>query len=197
MADFEYVSASDATASTGPKPPLDLSHHFSRVTAARQQSSIKEFYKYFLIPGIGNLAGGLSFPPFPSIISDLIHDSIQASNQIQACPTLSSSPTTPSKPKSHNPSAGNLRLTIPLACRIHSPQPQSQPRTRNPTPPPQPISPSPTYQPSPTPSRKSTSQPRSSTEPHKATRPSIPSSANSRVRISTPISRMLVVQKSS
>jgi len=44
--------------SDGPKPPLDLSHHFSRVTKARQDSKIKEFYKYFLIPGIGNLAGG-------------------------------------------------------------------------------------------------------------------------------------------
>lgn len=41
-----------------PKPPLDFSYHFSRVTKARQESKIKEFYKYFVIPGIGNLAGG-------------------------------------------------------------------------------------------------------------------------------------------
>lgn len=41
------------------KKPIDLSHHFSRVTKARKESSIKEFYKYFLIPGIGNLAGGM------------------------------------------------------------------------------------------------------------------------------------------
>lgn len=41
-----------------PNLPLDFSHHFSRVTKARQESKIKEFYKYFLIPGIGNLAGG-------------------------------------------------------------------------------------------------------------------------------------------
>ncbi len=40
------------------KTPLDLSHHFSHVTKARKESSIKEFYKYFTIPGIGNLAGG-------------------------------------------------------------------------------------------------------------------------------------------
>jgi hypothetical protein len=40
-------------------PPLDLSHHFSRVTKARQSSNVKKFYKYFLIPGIGNLAGGM------------------------------------------------------------------------------------------------------------------------------------------
>jgi hypothetical protein len=44
-----------------PQPPLDLSHHFSRVTKARQESSIKVFYKYFMIPGIGNLAGGESY----------------------------------------------------------------------------------------------------------------------------------------
>lgn len=39
--------------------PKDLSHHLSRVTKARQPSAIKQFYKYFKIPGIGQLAGGL------------------------------------------------------------------------------------------------------------------------------------------
>ncbi|KAI9841141.1 MAG: hypothetical protein M1837_000985 [Sclerophora amabilis] len=39
--------------------PLDLSHHFSRATKSREQSHIKDFYKYFAIPGIGQLAGGL------------------------------------------------------------------------------------------------------------------------------------------
>lgn len=48
-----------ATAAIEQKPPLDLSHHFSRVTKARNGSNIKEFYKYFAIPGIGNLAGGM------------------------------------------------------------------------------------------------------------------------------------------
>jgi hypothetical protein len=52
--------------SDGPKPPLDFSHHFSRVTKARQESKIKEFYKYFLIPGIGNLAGGKLSTQFSS-----------------------------------------------------------------------------------------------------------------------------------
>jgi hypothetical protein len=52
------------------KAPLDLSHHFSRVTKARKESSIKEFYKYFMIPGIGQLAGGLphaSFFPYDTL----------------------------------------------------------------------------------------------------------------------------------
>lgn len=38
--------------------PKDLSHHISKVTKARAASSIKQFYKYFSIPGIGQLAGG-------------------------------------------------------------------------------------------------------------------------------------------
>ncbi|PPJ54613.1 hypothetical protein CBER1_06187 [Cercospora berteroae] len=39
--------------------PKDLSHHLSRVTQKRNASAIKAFYKYFQIPGIGQLAGGL------------------------------------------------------------------------------------------------------------------------------------------
>jgi len=39
--------------------PKDLSHHLSRATKSRAPSSIKSFYKYFAIPGIGQLAGGL------------------------------------------------------------------------------------------------------------------------------------------
>ncbi|KAH9882334.1 hypothetical protein J1614_000570 [Plenodomus biglobosus] len=39
--------------------PIDLSHHISRSTKARDASQIKKFYKYFQIPGIAQLAGGL------------------------------------------------------------------------------------------------------------------------------------------
>ncbi len=38
--------------------PQDLSHHFSEVTKRRTPSSIKEFYRFFAIPNIGNLGGG-------------------------------------------------------------------------------------------------------------------------------------------
>ena len=38
--------------------PKDLSHHYSEVTKNRKASAIKEYYKFFEIPGIGNLAGG-------------------------------------------------------------------------------------------------------------------------------------------
>lgn len=44
-------------------PPRDLSHHFSRATKNRNASSIKSFYRFFQIPGIGQLAGG-EFSPF-------------------------------------------------------------------------------------------------------------------------------------
>ncbi|GME25989.1 Aminotransferase class I/classII [Neofusicoccum parvum] len=39
--------------------PVDLSHHVSRNAQSRVPSSMKSFYKYFAIPGIGQLAGGL------------------------------------------------------------------------------------------------------------------------------------------
>lgn len=50
---------SQSQASDSRPPPKDLSHHLSRATKARGASSIKAFYKYFMIPGIGQLAGGL------------------------------------------------------------------------------------------------------------------------------------------
>lgn len=59
MADHQYRTR-DAT--TALKLPLDLSHHFSRVTKSRTGNSMKNFYKYFQIPGIGNLAGGALYP---------------------------------------------------------------------------------------------------------------------------------------
>ncbi|MCJ1314320.1 hypothetical protein MMC25_008001 [Agyrium rufum] len=59
-----------ARSASGPKPPVDLSHYYSRVLKNRQPSKIKEFYKYFAIPGIGNLAGGLpnnNYFPFDTL----------------------------------------------------------------------------------------------------------------------------------
>ncbi|RMZ80479.1 hypothetical protein DV737_g2998, partial [Chaetothyriales sp. CBS 132003] len=47
-----------------PPPPLDLSHHLSRNTLRRKHSEVKRFYKYFGIPGIQNLAGGLPHPDY-------------------------------------------------------------------------------------------------------------------------------------
>ncbi|KAL8851221.1 MAG: hypothetical protein Q9221_003852 [Calogaya cf. arnoldii] len=50
--------------------PLDLSNHYSRVTKNRGSSAVKDFYKYFGIPNIGNLAGGLpnnNYFPFDTL----------------------------------------------------------------------------------------------------------------------------------
>lgn len=53
-------SRNDAcSASNGAKPePVDLTHHLAEVTKRRLPSAVKQFYKYFQIPGIGNFAGG-------------------------------------------------------------------------------------------------------------------------------------------
>ncbi|KAI4087650.1 MAG: hypothetical protein LQ344_006648 [Seirophora lacunosa] len=53
-----------------PLEPLDLSHHYSHVTKNRGTSAVKDFYKYFSIPSIGNLAGGLpnnNYFPFDTL----------------------------------------------------------------------------------------------------------------------------------
>ncbi|KAH0547827.1 hypothetical protein FGG08_000084 [Glutinoglossum americanum] len=55
--------------------PLDLSHHFSRTAKARHESRVKEFYRYFAIPGIANLAGGLpnaEFFPYTTLEASLV-----------------------------------------------------------------------------------------------------------------------------
>ncbi|KAK2063922.1 hypothetical protein LY76DRAFT_587935 [Colletotrichum caudatum] len=57
------MSAAAAMDHSAKRPPLDLEHHFSSVTMRRAPSMMKEYYKYFQIPGIGNLAGGMSFRP--------------------------------------------------------------------------------------------------------------------------------------
>ncbi|KAK2002018.1 PLP-dependent transferase, partial [Colletotrichum falcatum] len=52
------------------RPPLNLEHHFSSVAKRLIPSKMKEYYKYFQIPGIGNLAGGLphsSLFPFDTL----------------------------------------------------------------------------------------------------------------------------------
>ena len=38
--------------------PKDMSHHFSDVSLARAPNKMKEYYRFFQIPGIGQLAGG-------------------------------------------------------------------------------------------------------------------------------------------
>ena len=85
--------------------PIDLSHHLSRSTKAREASSVKRFYKYFSIPGIAQLAGGESHSLVgPSGILWLTAQGYQ---------TTSTFPTTPSKPESPTPTDGSPRPTSP------------------------------------------------------------------------------------
>ncbi|PSN74732.1 PLP-dependent transferase [Corynespora cassiicola Philippines] len=56
--------------------PVDLSHHLSRSTRAREASSVKKFYKYFSIPGIAQLAGGLpndEYFPYDTLEAKVAH----------------------------------------------------------------------------------------------------------------------------
>lgn len=56
-------SYQDVCSASGSNPtPVDLSHHYSEVTKRRLPSLVKQFYKFFQVPGIGNLAGGTLFP---------------------------------------------------------------------------------------------------------------------------------------
>lgn len=65
------MAASFPGADGAAKPePKDFSHYFSFVTAARQASAMKQYYKYFT-PDLGNLAGGKSCLCFLLLITYL------------------------------------------------------------------------------------------------------------------------------
>jgi hypothetical protein len=49
----------DAAAEAEKPEPLDFSHYYSVTASHRKPSSIKQYYKFFQIPGIGQLAGGM------------------------------------------------------------------------------------------------------------------------------------------
>ncbi|CAK7235339.1 hypothetical protein SBRCBS47491_009259 [Sporothrix bragantina] len=54
-----------ATAAAGKKPPpANLQHLYAETTNQRLPSKMKEYYKFFQIPGVGNLAGGLPHVQF-------------------------------------------------------------------------------------------------------------------------------------
>lgn len=49
---------SDDDGDSSRRAPVSLARHYNRTTLARKGNPMKGFYKYFLIPGITNLAGG-------------------------------------------------------------------------------------------------------------------------------------------
>ena len=77
-------------------PPKDLSHHLSRSTKARGASSMKAFYKYFTIPGIGQLAGGLPnnyYFPFDTLEAKVAEPNRSGSGTDRRCTMRSGSNT--------------------------------------------------------------------------------------------------------
>ncbi|KAI5303327.1 hypothetical protein KEM56_007672, partial [Ascosphaera pollenicola] len=63
--------------------PLDLSHHFSATAKRREASDVKKFYKYFAIPGIRNMAGGMpnaSLFPFDTLEAQVVSPSASANS---------------------------------------------------------------------------------------------------------------------
>lgn len=56
------TAAGPAAMAVKPKPK-DFSHYYSVTTAHRVPSAMKAYYKFFQIPGVGNLAGGKHSPP--------------------------------------------------------------------------------------------------------------------------------------
>jgi hypothetical protein len=103
--------------------PLDLSHHFSYTTKQRAPSAVKGFYKYFQIPGIANLAGGMAhhFGPHFELIGILTLENPLGLPNASYFPydTLEASaahskrfPTVPGGRKTKEPHPSD-RLTIP------------------------------------------------------------------------------------
>nr|GAT55950.1 predicted protein [Mycena chlorophos] len=81
---FEALLArASAPAQGAHAPAIDLSHHLSDVSRARETSPLKLFQKYFNKPGLIGLAGGLPAPayfPFTDISSNiLVHNSFPSS----------------------------------------------------------------------------------------------------------------------
>lgn len=98
--------ATGSSADSGRKP-ADLTHHFNASTRARKPSVMKGLYKYFMVPGMSNIAGGLSIQSNP--IARRAAESERDTDPIvsQVFRTPASSPTTPCVPMSRHPSVSS------------------------------------------------------------------------------------------
>lgn len=130
MVDTKPIAV-NAQATEKPKP-LDLSHHLSKISAARTGSSVKELYKYFQIPGIANLAGGesssrrvsrpwktltiLTGLPFPALFPfDTLESSVATPNRFPSGSSSSSRAPAPQLPRAikEKPDASSTRVLVP------------------------------------------------------------------------------------
>ncbi|KAF2798832.1 PLP-dependent transferase [Melanomma pulvis-pyrius CBS 109.77] len=101
-----------STSSSAPElpDPLDLSHHLTRSTIARQASSVKQFYKFFAIPGIAQLAGGLpndKYFPYDTLEAKVAHP-----NRFEPTPLK------PIDPPATDPPSTKLSKDDPPASRL-------------------------------------------------------------------------------
>ncbi|EXJ76156.1 uncharacterized protein A1O5_00664 [Cladophialophora psammophila CBS 110553] len=114
-----------ATISDKPAPK-DMSHLYSRVTKQRVASKMKAFYKYFSIPGIGNLAGGMSSLwsrclPNPGYFP---YDTLEASTALPD--RFKPTPNNPVDPPSPEPAKPSLS-DAPTASRVLVPHDSAEP----------------------------------------------------------------------
>jgi hypothetical protein len=108
--------------------PLDLSHHYSETTKQRLPSKVKDFYKFFQIPGIGNLAGGRSLLRGHRVTR---HSSPACADQHQDFRMSNSFRSTLLKHRRRSPNDGHRRRTNPrnpgrICRRSSSPQTSDQ-----------------------------------------------------------------------
>ncbi|KAI4128938.1 MAG: hypothetical protein LQ338_002490 [Usnochroma carphineum] len=97
---------------TAKPAPLDLSHHYSHVTKNRGSSAVKDFYKYFRIPNIGNLAGGL--PNHNNFPFDTLEGAAALPNRFKPTPNKPVDP--PPEGSSHsgvNSGPATSRVVVP------------------------------------------------------------------------------------
>lgn len=62
ISEASSVSEFDGAADGRKPPPRNLQHLYAEASNLRVPSKMKEYYKFFQIPGIGNIAGGKYLP---------------------------------------------------------------------------------------------------------------------------------------
>ncbi|KAJ6155496.1 hypothetical protein N7470_006062 [Penicillium chermesinum] len=96
--------------------PLDLSHHFSFVSKNRHLSDVKDFYKYYLIPGIANFAG-VSMPHPSYFPYDSLEASVARPQRLQPANSGDASPEKLIIPKDPQTTDPNLRIDLSSALQ--------------------------------------------------------------------------------
>ncbi|KAF2703046.1 aromatic amino acid aminotransferase 1 [Pleomassaria siparia CBS 279.74] len=101
--------------------PVDLTHHLSRTTRNRQASSLKQFYKYFAIPGIAQLAGGLpndKYFPYDTLEAKVAHPNRHKPSPLKPIDPPADDPPSSYSSK-HEPPA--TRLVVPHDSGVTDP----------------------------------------------------------------------------